>query len=144
MTQLTALAAGIVFGLGLAISGMTNPANVIAFLNVAADWQPALLFVMGTAVLTTFVGYRLLGRRSQPWFDEEFRTPTNSAIDARLLTGATLFGCGWGISGFCPGPAIVSAWLAEPTAWIFLGAYLLGSFAHDWFRVPKITQFADG
>lgn len=144
MNQLTALAAGVLFGLGLAISGMTNPANVIAFLNVAADWQPALLFVMGSAVVTTFIGYRLLGQRPQPWFDSAFHTPASSSIDTRLLAGATLFGCGWGISGFCPGPAIVSAWLIEPSAWIFLGAYLLGSFAHDWLAVPKTPQFADG
>lgn len=144
MMQLTALAAGSLFGVGLAISGMTNPANVIAFLNLAADWQPALLVVMGSAVCTTFVGYRLLGHRTRPWFDETFRAPAATAIDTRLIAGATLFGCGWGISGFCPGPAIVSAWLIEPDAWMFLGAYLLGSFAHDWLRVPRITQFADG
>ena len=144
MSQLTALTAGILFGIGLAISGMTNPANIIAFLNIAGPWQPALLWVMGSAVLITFIGYRLLGYRSKPWFAAQFHTPAATLIDRRLLTGACLFGCGWGLSGFCPGPAIVSAWLAEPDAWLFLCAYLLGSYAHDWRTVPKVSQFADG
>lgn len=139
-----ALLSGVLFGLGLAVSGMTNPANVLAFLTLGSSWQPALIFVMGSAFVVTFIGYRLAGRRAQPLFDEVFHAPSNTQLDRRLLGGAVLFGIGWGLSGFCPGPAIVSAWLVQPQAWIFLGAHLLGSYAYDWLFTPKVTLAPDG
>ena len=101
-------AAGLLFGLGLAISGMTDPARVLGFLDVAGAWDPTLMFVLGGAVVTTFIGYRLVFKRSAPLLDGGFQLPTKQELDGRLLGGAALFGIGWGLSGYCPGPAIAS------------------------------------
>ncbi|PSJ21772.1 hypothetical protein CVH10_10870 [Halomonas sp. ND22Bw] len=100
--------AGLLFGLGLAISGMTDPARVLGFLDVAGDWDPTLMFVLGGAVVTNFVGYRLAMRRPNPLFASVFQLPTRRDLDGRLLGGAALFGVGWGLSGYCPGPAFAS------------------------------------
>ncbi|WP_277810015.1 DUF6691 family protein [Chromohalobacter canadensis] len=108
MKALAGYLAGLLFGLGLAISGMTDPARVIGFLDVAGDWDSTLVFVLGGAVVTTFLGYRLVWRRSAPLLEPRFQLPTRSDLDARLLGGAALFGIGWGLSGYCPGPAVAS------------------------------------
>ncbi|TDV96706.1 hypothetical protein BDK62_110153 [Halomonas alkaliantarctica] len=108
MRTLMAYAAGLLFGLGLAISGMTDPARVLGFLDIAGEWDPTLAFVLGGAVITTFIGYRLVLRRSSPFFGDKFQLPTKRELDSRLLGGAALFGIGWGLSGYCPGPAIAS------------------------------------
>ena len=100
--------AGLLFGLGLAISGMTDPARVLGFLDIAGAWDPTLIFVLGAAVGTTFVGYRLVFARGTPLFSTQFQLPTKQELDAKLLGGAALFGVGWGLSGYCPGPAIAS------------------------------------
>ena len=100
--------AGMLFGLGLAISGMTDPARVLGFLDIAGVWDPTLIFVLGAAVGTTFVGYRLVFARGTPLFSTQFQLPTKQELDAKLLGGAALFGVGWGLSGYCPGPAIAS------------------------------------
>ncbi|HAZ99001.1 MAG TPA: hypothetical protein DCX04_07055 [Halomonas sp.] len=100
--------AGMLFGLGLAISGMTDPARVLGFLDIAGAWDPTLMFVLGAAVGTTFVGYRLVFARGTPLFSTQFQLPTKQELDAKLLGGAALFGVGWGLSGYCPGPAIAS------------------------------------
>ena len=100
--------AGLLFGLGLAISGMTDPARVLGFLDIAGVWDPTLIFVLGAAVGTTFVGYRLVFARGTPLFSTQFQLPTKQELDAKLLGGAALFGVGWGLSGYCPGPAIAS------------------------------------
>ncbi|MGS2744264.1 DUF6691 family protein [Halomonas sp. LS-001] len=100
--------AGLLFGLGLAISGMTDPARVLGFLDIAGAWDPTLMFVLGGAVVTSFIGYRLVFKRSAPVFGERFQLPTRQDLDSRLLGGAALFGIGWGLSGYCPGPAIAS------------------------------------
>jgi len=100
--------AGLLFGLGLAISGMTDPARVLGFLDIAGAWDPTLMFVLGSAVITSFIGYRLVFKRSAPVFGERFQLPTRQDLDAKLLGGAALFGIGWGLSGYCPGPAIAS------------------------------------
>lgn len=107
--SLSGLMAGALFGAGLLISQMTNPTKVLAFLDVTSDWDPSLAFVMGGAVLITFIGYRLVLRRSVPFFEDNFRLPTRQDIDSRLLVGAALFGIGWGLAGLCPGPALASA-----------------------------------
>jgi uncharacterized protein len=121
-----ALAAGLIFGFGLALAGMTNPAKVLGFLDLSGAWDPSLLLVLGGAVLVTFVGYRFVLRRPQPLFDDRFQLPPKAAVDPALVTGAGLFGIGWGIAGYCPGPAI--ALLAAPgvEAWIFLPALVAG------------------
>ena len=109
--------AGLLFGLGLAIGGMTDPARVLNFLDVSGAWDPTLLFVLGGAVVTTFIGYQLAFKRSNPLFTEKFQLPTRRDLDGRLMGGAALFGIGWGLSGYCPGPAFASmAGLTTPLA----------------------------
>lgn len=100
--------AGLLFGLGLAVSGMTDPARVLGFLDLAGQWDPTLMFVLGGAVVTSFFGYRLVFKRSAPMIGDRFQLPTRRDLDARLLAGSALFGTGWGLSGYCPGPAIAS------------------------------------
>ena len=126
---LSALAAGIVFGMGIAISGMGNPAKVLNFFDPFGTWDPSLAFVMGGALITTALGYRIIfGRSSAPLFDVRFHLPTARAIDTKLVGGSALFGVGWGISGFCPGGAIPALGFAPwPTALflIAMGAGIL-------------------
>jgi uncharacterized membrane protein YedE/YeeE len=121
-----ALAAGVLFGVGLGVSGMAQPAKVLGFLDVAGDWDPTLLFVMGGAVGVHFWAYRWMRRRSAPGTGERFSIPAGTPIDARLGLGAVLFGIGWGLGGYCPGPAIVSlASLGAPVL-VFVAAMLGG------------------
>jgi hypothetical protein len=115
---LAALAAGLVFGLGIAVSGMGNPAKVLNFFDPLGTWDPSLAFVMGGALATAATGYRLVfGARKAPLFDTRFHLPASTAIDTRLVGGSALFGVGWGIAGFCPGGAIPALGFAPwPTA----------------------------
>lgn len=106
--MLVNLFAGLLFGLGLVVSGMANPEKVIRFLDVAGDWDPTLAFVMGGALLVAFPASRLIFRRKKPILADDFDLPKKTAVDARLLGGAVIFGVGWGLSGFCPGPAVVA------------------------------------
>ena len=126
MLNLASLFAGILFGLGLALSEMTHPNRVLGFLDIADRWDPALAFVLAGAVSVTTIAFRFVLRRKSPLFAGRFRLPATTAIDWRLTIGAILFGVGWGISGYCPGPAI--ALLAAPNweAGIFLPSMLLG------------------
>lgn len=117
---------GLVFGLGLVISGMADPAKVLNFLDLAGTWDPSLAFVMAGASVTAFVGYRLVWRRGVPVLDTRFDLPTNNRIDRPLILGATLFGLGWGIGGFCPGPAWTALPLLAPGTLAFLPAMLAG------------------
>ena len=123
---LTALLSGLIFGLGLAISGLSNPDNVLQFLTLSSDWSPALLFVMGAGILISFVGYKWVLRRG-PVLEDKLRLPSNTSLDRRLLGGAAIFGIGWGTAGFCPGPAIVglSTGMIEP--FIFVAALIAGA-----------------
>jgi uncharacterized membrane protein YedE/YeeE len=117
---------GLIFGLGLLISGMANPAKVQNFLDLAGSFDPSLIFVMASALAVTFVGYRLVLRRERPVLAERFYLPSASIIDGRLILGAAMFGVGWGLSGFCPGPAIVSLPLLANGTLIFVPAMLAG------------------
>lgn len=117
---------GLVFGLGLVISGMSDPAKVLNFLDLAGTWDPSLALVMGGATMTTFVGYRLVWRRKAPAFESGFDVPTSTRIDLPLIIGAALFGTGWGIGGFCPGPAWTALPLLAPGTLVFLPAMLAG------------------
>ncbi|MDA8870171.1 YeeE/YedE family protein [Rhizobiaceae bacterium] len=117
---------GLVFGVGLVISGMSDPAKVLNFLDVLGPWDPSLAFVMGGASVTAFIGYRLVWRREKPVLTGNFDIPTNTAIDRPLLTGATLFGIGWGVGGFCPGPAWTALPLLAPGTLVFIPAMLIG------------------
>lgn len=120
------LITGLIFGLGLVIGGMADPAKVQNFLDIAGTFDPSLAFVMGGAVAVTFVGYRLVFRELSPLFAEEFHLPTAKELDARILIGPALFGIGWGLSGFCPGPAITSLPLLAKGTLIFVSAMLAG------------------
>lgn len=117
MKTLMGYIAGLLFGLGLGISGMTDPARVLGFLDLFGAWDPTLMFVLGGAVVTNFIGYRLVFKRSNPIYGEVFQRPTRQDLDVRLLGGSALFGIGWGLSGYCPGPAFASiAGLTVPLA----------------------------
>jgi uncharacterized membrane protein YedE/YeeE len=120
------LLAGLIFGLGLLISGMANPVKVQNFLDLAGSFDPSLICVMLGAVVVTFLGYRLAFRRLRPVLVERFSLPTAQTIDGKLVLGAALFGVGWGLSGFCPGPAITSLPLLAKGTLIFVPAMLIG------------------
>ena len=120
---------GLLFGIGLIVSGMADPAKVLGFLDPLGRWDPSLAFVMAGAVLVAFVGYRLAFRRGRPLLAPSFQLPTRTYIDQRLVVGAGLFGIGWGLGGFCPGPALVSLGLGSPGVLVFVPAMLLGMWA---------------
>jgi len=124
---LAALCAGALFGAGLTVSQMVDPAKVLAFLDFAGDWDPSLALLMAAAVGVTALGYRLVWRRPHPLFAARFELPTRRGLDLRLVCGAALFGLGWGLIGFCPGPAIAA--LARPSGWglVFVGALVAGT-----------------
>ncbi|MDG4650573.1 YeeE/YedE family protein [Roseibacterium sp. SDUM158017] len=120
---------GVIFGTGIVVSGMSNPAKVINFFDVAGTWDPSLAFVMGGAVIVTFIGYRLVLGRQRPIFEGRFNLPTARKLDARLLGGSAAFGVGWGIAGFCPGGALPALGTGRPEVLVFVGAMLAGIFA---------------
>ena len=126
-----ALASGIVFGSGLALSGMLDPARVQGFLDVFGAWDPSLAFVLGGAVLVAFIGVRLMTRMKRPVLDDSFHLPSSTAIDAPLIAGSALFGIGWGIGGFCPGPALASLSVGFSGSFVFAIAMLVGMTLHD-------------
>ena len=129
-TDVVAFAAGLTFAIGLGISGMTQPAKVIAFLDVAGAWDPSLAFVMLGAIGVHLVFARRVQSAAAPRFALAFSLPLTAGIDRRLLFGAALFGIGWGIAGFCPGPAVVSVVTLAPTAVAFVAAMLAGMAAY--------------
>ena len=108
MGKLATLLSGLLFGIGLTISGMVNPMKILNFLDISGPWDPTLIFVMGSGLVVTLLGYQIIFKRNAPLFATSFRLPTSQDIDAKLLGGAALFGLGWGLTGFCPGPAIAS------------------------------------
>jgi uncharacterized membrane protein YedE/YeeE len=129
---LVALAAGLLFGLGLIVSGMIDPARVLGFLDAAGDWNPSLACVMGGAVGVAWVGFALAKSRPAPLCAEAFSPPARTRIDASLIAGAILFGIGWGLAGFCPGPALVGLSLGLPKAWLFCAAMVAGMAVWTW------------
>lgn len=128
--SLTAFFVGIIFGAGLALSDMVNPARVQAFLDIAGQWDPTLLFVMGAALLPSAIAYLLRRRMGRPVFADSFAIPESRTIDRPLLAGAALFGIGWGLVGFCPGPAIAGLALGYWQPWLFVAAMLAGMVLH--------------
>ena len=114
MSFLVNLALGLLFGIGLVISGMSDPAKVLNFLDFSGTWDPSLAFVMGGAVVVAFVGFRLVFRRDVPIIGGTFQLPTKNGIDRRILVGPAVFGIGWGLGGFCPGPALTALGLGAP------------------------------
>ena len=126
MRIVTAFLAGLVFGLGLLLSGMADPAKVLGFLDLAGAWDPSLMFVMGGAVGVGVVAFALARKRARSLLGEPMQLPTKRSIDRRLLLGALLFGAGWGLAGFCPGPAVVALGAGEAKAVVFVLAMLAG------------------
>ncbi len=142
----SAVACGFIFGLGLAISQMALPAKVLGFLDVTGAWDPSLLFVLGGAVGVTAIGFRFVPRIRRPLFDDAFEAQPTEKIDRRLITGAGLFGIGWGLSGYCPGPGIVSLGRFAPDAFLFIAAFVVGSWLarKSILRTPSISRVSNG
>lgn len=136
--SLFALAAGLLFSLGLVVSGMTQPAKIIGFLHLAGlaqgiswqaapgFWDPSLALVMGGALLVTFIAFAITPKKSKPWADDKFHLPTRNDIDAKLLIGSSLFGIGWALAGYCPGPSLASLLTGGVDALVFVAALLAG------------------
>jgi len=129
MKNLVTLLSGLMFGFGLLLSGMANPAKVQNFLDLFGTWDPSLAFVMGGAIAVTMPGFWLVTRSSKPFFNDVFHLPTRTDFDARLITGAAIFGVGWGLGGFCPGPAMTALPLAAEGTLIFVATMLTGMAA---------------
>lgn len=130
MSALGAFLAGLVFGVGLIVSGMTDPGKVIGFLDIAGNWDPSLAFVMGGAVLVGFFAFSFAGRRGRSFLGGAMELPQRRDIDARLVGGSVVFGIGWGLAGFCPGPALVSFGSGQDKAAVFVASMLLGMLAY--------------
>jgi uncharacterized membrane protein YedE/YeeE len=133
---LTSFASGIVFALGLGISGMTRPVKVIGFLDFAGDWDPTLAVVMISALCVYFVAYRWSRKMPSPLLSAKFAIPTRNDLDTRLILGAAIFGAGWGLGGFCPGPAITSVASGAGSVIVFVAAMAAGIYLHGW-----LTEF---
>jgi uncharacterized membrane protein YedE/YeeE len=131
------LIVGIIFGAGLALSDMVNPARVQAFLDVAGAWDPTLLFVMGAAIVPSAIAYLIRRRMDRPLLESRFFIPQNRALDRPLVLGAGLFGIGWGLVGFCPGPAISGLVLGAWQPWLFVAAMLAGMLIHRMVAAPR-------
>jgi len=128
---LAAFVAGLIFAVGLALSGMTQPGKVAAFLDVFGNWDPSLAFVMMGAIAVHTVLYRVIRQRATPLFAPTFSIPTRSDLDSRLIGGAALFGVGWGLGGFCPGPAVTSLVSGQFSVIIFVAAMIAGMFLYQ-------------
>lgn len=131
MSLVISALSGLIFGLGLILSGMANPSKVSAFLDLAGAWDPSLALVMGGAVGVGLIGFARARRRRIAWSGDPIELPTNTVIDARLVGGGLLFGIGWGLGGYCPGPALVAAGSGSGEALLFVGAMLAGMALHD-------------
>lgn len=129
MKNLLTLISGLLFGFGLLLSGMADPAKVQNFLDLFGTWDPSLAFVMGGAIAVTMPGFWLVIRRNRPFFNDVFHLPSRTDLDARLITGAAIFGVGWGLGGFCPGPAMTALPLAAEGTLIFVATMLTGMAA---------------
>lgn len=125
------LASGTLFGAGLTLSGMTDPAKVRGFLDIFGEWDPTLAFVMGGAVLVMTIAWRIRARMAKPLFGDKFSLPDRSDLDPKLVVGSALFGIGWGIAGLCPGPAVASLALSPAAVLPFVAAMLAGMAAHS-------------
>jgi uncharacterized protein len=127
--------AGVLFGIGLAISGMADPEKVLNFLDLTGTWDPSLAFVMVGAIAVTALGFALVTRRSAPVLEARFELPAKSPVDIRLVTGAAVFGIGWGLGGYCPGPAIASLALGASGTLVFVPAMLAGIALAEFLRL---------
>jgi len=134
MPLIYSLLAGVIFGAGLTLSDMVNPARVLNFLDVAGTWDPTLMFVMAGGLAVTTLGYKWIFRRNSPVADDRFHLPTGRQIDLPLVGGAALFGVGWGLAGICPGPALADLVTLQPKVLLFVAAMLVGMIAASILR----------
>ncbi len=134
---LPGLIVGVIFGVGLALSDMVNPARVQAFLDIAGGWDPTLAFVMGAALLPSAIAYLIRRRMTRPLLGDRFSIPESRMLDRPLLVGAAMFGIGWGLVGFCPGPAIAALVLGAWQPWLFVAAMLVGMALHHLFPATR-------
>jgi uncharacterized protein len=134
MGKFTVFISGLLFGAGVTISGMVNPMKVLNFMDMAGPWDPSLVLVMGAGLVVTLIGYQLTFKRNAPLLAPSFKLPTLTKIDAQLLAGAALFGLGWGLSGFCPGPAVASLIFGKVESFMFVGAMAIGMIAAMHFQ----------
>ncbi|MEQ1682778.1 MAG: DUF6691 family protein [Burkholderiaceae bacterium] len=137
MSNLFGLVSGLIFGIGLILSGMTEPLKVKGFLDLAGAWDPSLALVMGGAIALGILAFARARRRDRSWTGAPMEIPTNRTVDRRLITGGVLFGMGWGVAGFCPGPALVALGSGMGAAGIFVAAMLVGMVLHDKFLAPR-------
>ena len=137
--NVAALAVGVLFGFGLALSQMVNPVRVLGFLDVFGAWDPTLLFVMGGAVAVTLVAFRFVLKLPRPLLDDRFHTPATTTVDRELVLGALLFGLGWGTAGYCPGPALAGLAYGLPEQFLFVAAMLAGGLAQRHLRGPFLS-----
>jgi len=139
---LAGLMTGFLFGLGLCLSGMTSPAVVQGFLDIGGAWNPALVFVMAGGVAVTFLGYHFLVPKSRPLWGSAYVLPAATRIDTPLLAGAAIFGVGWGLAGYCPGPAVVSLASGRPSVFVFVLSMAAGMILVRWMRGPSRASMA--
>lgn len=137
MTLFASLLAGLVFGLGLLVSGMANPAKVIGFLDIAGAWDPSLAFVMVGAIAVGFVAFVVARQRTVSFLGADMKLPSQRRIDRRLIVGSTVFGIGWGVAGFCPGPALVALGTGSSKALVFVAAMLAGMAVFELIERPR-------
>ena len=140
MLIFTSLLAGLVFGLGLIVSGMANPAKVLGFLDLSGAWDPSLALVMAGAIGVSFFAFLFAKKRSRSLIGADMKLPTGRTIDRRLVIGSTLFGIGWGVAGFCPGPGLVALGMGEVKALIFVAAMLAGMVVFEFFERSRSTE----
>lgn len=139
MQKLGILISGLLFGAGVTISGMVNPMKVLNFLDLTGAFDATLIFVMGGGLIVTLIGYQLIFRRSKPFFADMFHLPETTLIDTKLVVGAVLFGLGWGLAGFCPGPVIASLVFGYWQSFVFVGAMIVGTLiANHLTKVEKL------
>jgi uncharacterized membrane protein YedE/YeeE len=144
MLILASLVCGFIFGIGLLISGMTQPSKVLGFLDIFGAWDPSLAVVMAAALAVSHVGYVLARRREQPALAPKFDFPTRTDIDAPLVAGSATFGIGWGLVGLCPGPALENLATLSPQVFVFCAAMAAGMVAFDFWQRQQAALAADG
>lgn len=132
-SHLSALAAGLLFGFGLMLSGMSNPGEVLSFLDWSGVWSPDLIGVLGSAVLVSLIGFQLARRKRRPWFEDGFPPLPKKPIDPQMIFGNLVFGVGWGLAGYCPGPALAGLALGNDEVLVFLVAMLAGGLLQQWW-----------
>jgi uncharacterized membrane protein YedE/YeeE len=139
-SALIGLGTGVLFGVGLMLSGMTQPAKVVGFLDLLNGWDPSLGFVMGGAIVVHFLAYRVVPRLPSPVFGTSWALPTRRDVDGRLLLGAALFGAGWGLGGYCPGPALTASMSGEAGTLIFTGSMLAGMWGFSVWEAARAAR----